>query len=366
MALFNNNTPLRTIIMSLRRRSCNPCFTSRRKCDWAFPICSRCKRNNKNCQYAYHPGLPDRRTPHPGRDPNLTRKYITHQHHQRPTTPSAETVSELEHTRLNIPKSIGHLGTQPQVVALPSHTWVHRQLKDCPQVFATRGETIFIHPTLYRSSFPASIRTAFGICAATLSLNQRTRHLIFRAVDAEVSNLLRSPLGGPLPENLAGFQALVLYQIVRAFYGEPEEQRTAENQEFIVRSIGLRLLRQAEAELPIFPTTRGTWILAESVRRTVLFSFKLYTMYWSFRAGTCKENGALNHLPLSANPEIWDSQDADLENIGRDTIITHGQLLARWEAAPQRKLDHFANFLVVAWKGAPKVEALTHSRIEVE
>lgn len=190
--------------------------------------------------------------------------------------------------------------------------------------------------------------------------------MLFKAVDAEVSSLLGSTLTGPLSENLAAFQALVLYQIMRVFYGDLKEQWTAEQQEFIVRSIGLRLLRQAETELPMPPATRESWILAESVRRAVMFSFKLYTLYWSFRAGVCKENGALNHLPMSSNPAIWDSQDVDLEVVARDTITTHGQLLARWEAAPQRKLSRYENFLVVAWKGSPTVETFRCFRAEGE
>lgn len=345
--------------MSLRRRSCDSCFTSRRKCDRALPICSRCQRNNKNCQYAYLPLPSDGQTAQPGHDLNQISRYD-----QRETTPVALNVAKVEVPWHSMPWSLGQLGTQPRVVGLESHTWVYTQFRDYPQLFATRGENIFIHPTLYRTSFPASIRTAFGICAATLSLNQQTRPLIFQAVDAEVLSLLRSPLTGSLFEKLAAFQALVLYQIVRVFYGDMKEQWAAEQQEFIVRSIGLRLLRQAEAELPMPPTTWETWVLAESVRRAVLFSFKLYTVYWSFRAGTCKENGALNHLPLSANPGLWDSQNVDFEDVARDTIITHGQLLERWQAAPQRKLDRYENLLVVAWKGAPTVEALSHCRIE--
>lgn len=360
------SSSLLTQIMSLRRRSCNPCFTTRRKCDRTFPICSRCQRNNKNCQYAYLPRASDGQTAQPGYQSNQISRYITHQHYQQDTTPSAQNSAELEAQWHSIPKSLGRLGTQPRVVGLESHVWAFAQLRGYPQHFATRGENIFIHPTLYRSFFPASIRTAFGICAATLSLNQQTYSLIFQAVDAEVFNLLRSPLTGTLFESLAAFQALVLYQIVRVFYGDVKEQWAAEQQEYIVRSIGLRLLRQAEEELPMPPTTWESWIFAETVRRTVLFSFKLYTLYWSFRAGTCKENGALNHLPLSANPGIWDSQDVDLENVARDTIIAHGQLLERWQAAPQRKLDRYEKFLVVAWKGAPTVEALSHSRIEDE
>lgn len=352
--------------MSLRRRSCNPCFSTRRKCDRAFPICSRCQRNNKKCQYVYPPRPSDGQTAQPGHDLKQISKHISHQHYQRDKTLSAQRGAEIEVPLYSIPRPLGHLGTQPPVVGLESHAWVYTQVADFPRLFATQGETIFIHPTLYRSSLPASMRTAFGICAATLSLNQQTRPMIFQAVDAEVTSLLGSTLTGPLSENLAAFQALVLYQIMRVFHGDLKEQSTAEQQEFIVRSIGLRLLQQAEAELPIPPTTWESWILAESVRRAVLFSFKLYTLYWSARAGVCKENGALNHLPLSSNPAIWDSQDVDLEIVTRDTIITHGQLLARWEAAPQRKLDRYENFLVVAWKGSPTVEGLRCFRIEDE
>lgn len=327
-----------------------------------MPACSRCQRNNKNCQYAYLPLPSDGQTEQPGQVSNQISRYD-----QRETTPLSQNVAIVGVPWHSVPWSLGQLGTQPRVVGLESHTWAYTQLRDYPQVFATKGENIFIHPTLYRSSFPASIRTAFGICAAvTLSPNQQTRPLIFQAVDAEVLSLLRFSLTGSLFENLAAFQALVLYQIVRVFYGDMKEQWAAEQQEFIVRSIGLRLLRQAEAEIPVPSTTRQSWVLAESVRRTVLFSFKLYTVYWSFRAGTCKETGALNHLPLSANPGLWDSQEVDFENVARDTIITHGQLLERWQAAPQRKLDRYEKFLIVAGKGAPTVEALSQSRIEGE
>lgn len=352
--------------MSLRRRSCNPCFTTRRKCDRTFPVCSRCQRNKKSCQYVYLPLPSDGQAAQPGHELEHVSANITRKNYQLDKTLSASPGTEIAVPWHSISRSLGYLGTQPPTVGMESHAWVYKQFGEFPRLFATKGETIFIHPTLYRSSFPASMRTAFGICAATLTLNQQTRPMIFQAVDAEVSSLLSSTLSGPLSENLAAFQALVLYQIMRIFHGDLKEQWTAEQQEFNVRSIGLRLLRQAETELPMSPTTREDWILAESVRRAVIVSFKLYTLYWSFRAGVCKENGALNHLPLSCNPAIWDSEDVDPENMARDTTITLGQLLTRWEAAPQRKLDRYENLLVVAWKGTPMVEALAKCHIEGE
>ncbi|TPX10078.1 uncharacterized protein E0L32_001275 [Thyridium curvatum] len=266
-------------------------------------------------------------------------------------------------------------------------TWVVHQIRDLPLDFARRAETLFIHQALYGDdgTLPPPLRAAFGICAAaSVSLNEHTRPVFFRALDDEVAELLRAAPSSststtvttPLAEDLARLQAAVLYQIIRLFQGGAEQRVVAERQEFLVRSYGLALLQRADAELhhdePHNDELQSwqAWLLEESVRRTVFVAFKLYTIYSHFRHGVCAETEALAMLPVSSSrpPGSWWSREAFYRLPHKDgglrrrmsptDIVTYGEFTQQWEVAPRGDIDAYEMIMLVGCKGLGRVEAL--------
>lgn len=341
--------------MSIRRQSCDPCFASRRKCDLTYPICTRCERNNKSCHYKYPPQKPqdsitgiDAISSATKTAGNLKRKFdkfdastqLIHDYwaltQQRP--PSS-------------PRWIGPLGNLAPITASKTWNWVFDQIRRCPQVFAERAETIFIHKSLFsEKQLPQPLRTAIGICTGTLS-NKVNHKLLFQVLDSETVALLTSSLTLSLQEELYKLQALTLYQIIRLFYGQMTQRIVAERQEYLVRSYALKLLQLSDTQLRNAPRTWETWILAESIRRTVYIAFKLYTSYAMSRYGMCSEIQAMNMLPISTNSGFWHSSDGyGLQHPVQDGVMTYADFAEFYGKTPRSVVEPFEKLIIVGCK----------------
>ncbi|KKP00425.1 hypothetical protein THAR02_07455 [Trichoderma harzianum] len=210
---------------------------------------------------------------------------------------------------------------------------------------------MFIHKDLFYSTLPIPLRTAFGICTEIVSSNERSQSILFGVIATEISDLLvRDPEGGLL-EDLAGLQASVLYQIIRFFNGDIYQRILAEQQEFLFKSYGLKLLRRVDMELHQTEPNWETWILVESIRRTVIIAFKLYTLYWAFRNGASIETNAIKMLPVSIKPSCWASRETYLQCSDRDQTTTYGDFAARWEISSWKSLGTFEKVLLTSYHG---------------
>jgi hypothetical protein len=358
--------------MSLRRKSCDPCFKARRKCDLEYPVCKRCDKNNKNCHYVYPPILNVVTTRDNG---PMAGKFVS----KWSSVAGNHTQSSLGHEmprylghvdilQLNkqespsIERSLGHLGELEPLSAVQGWAFLSEQIRDYPLVFAIQGQTIFINHNIYADSYPRQLRAAFGLCAGCALLNDQNRSQLFRAVDAEILESLTPALTSTLLEDLVILQTTVLYQIIRLFYGDLEQRIVAERQEYLVRLCSLKLLQRAEKELQNALLTWKDWVLAESIRRTVFISFKLYTVYSHFKNGSCNEYEALGHLPVTAKPSSWTSQETFLKHPDHDKTMTYHEFTSTWAMAPWTTLEPFEKMVLMAWKGSEQFEIMSSQR----
>jgi hypothetical protein len=254
---------------------------------------------------------------------------------------------------LPIPRWLGYLGTLPPVNGTPDNGWIYDLLRNSPLVFATQGEAVFIHKRLYHQILPPQMRSAFGICSACSMLNDNNRSMFFRAVDAEVSILLAPTSKSTLLEDLARLQAAVLYQIMRIFYGNLEQRIKAERQEYLIRAFALMVLRRVDPQTEDTEMEWNKWILAESIRRTAVIAFKLYTMYSIFRHGVCREAVAIGMLPVSPNSGSWSSQSVYAQHSNRDLTLTHHDYARQLAETGRHDLEPFEKLLLVAAKDCP-------------
>jgi hypothetical protein len=262
-------------------------------------------------------------------------------------------VSFVDLDRLPIPRWLGHLGVLPPVTGTPDNGWVYDLLRESPLVFATQGEAVFIHKSLYHQTLPPQIRSAFGICSACSMLNDNNRSYFFRAVDAEVSGLPVSNSKSTLRDDLATLQAAVLYQIIRIFYGSLEQRIKAERQEYLIRAFALSVLQRADAEIEDTEIKWTRWILAESIRRTAVIAFKLFTMYSIFKQGVCSEGVAIGMLPVSPKSGSWSSQSVYAQHSNRGLTLTHHEYARQLAKAGRYDLEPFEQLLLVAAKDCP-------------
>lgn len=292
--------------------------------------------------------------------------------------------------KLNIPKFLGSLGELQRIEgSTESWQWVIGELKRCPRDLATRGEALFMHKNLYRDAMPRAIRAALGTSAAFCMLDEDRRQLLFRALDAEVLELLRTPaladpddgrgqggMGGintsssssssgmSLINELARLQALLLYQMMRMFGGGLEQRLVVEQQRDLLTTWALQLLSRSRAELAGDSARASdagggvgswhSWIVAESIRRTVMIVFMFYGLYSLAMHGFCSELPTLAKLPVSTTPAPWHSEAAFLSR-GRSgeahQTLTYDEFTNYWVVSPPQRLDPFDKFLVVPCKG---------------
>lgn len=411
--------------MSLRRKSCDACFKGRRKCDRDYPTCGTCQRTKKDCHYVYAPissaRLPDdpisadtdtaASVPtHPDISylelegdqsdplsndaaPGTARCSSTSLQRNSPSSWSSSASSGAPPTlpKLNVPNFLGCLGEVQRIEgSTDSWRWVIAELKRCPRDFATRGETLFLHKNLYHDAMPRAIRAALGTSAAFCMLEEDRRQLLFRAVDAEVLELLRDPPlmdpddgrgqggnnasgssggGSTLIDELARLQAIILYQMMRIFGGGLEQHIIVEQQRGLLTTWALQLLRRSQAELggdgDRLSDDVGqvgcwnSWIVAESIRRTVLVVYMFYGMYSLATHGFCAEIPTLSKLPVSTAPASWHSEAAYMarnrSGEARKTL-TYEEFTQAWAVSRPERLDLFDKFLVVPCKGLKGID----------
>ncbi|KAH8689489.1 hypothetical protein BGW36DRAFT_433488 [Talaromyces proteolyticus] len=354
--------------MPFRRKSCDACFSGRRKCDLAFPVCGRCQRNKKECKYAS--------TPQSHADES---DHSSNIYHHRP--PSSTTELDLHSwssddfaidfclndSRLigelltqNIPNMLGELGdVQPVAGTTRSWKWVIRQLKQYPGEFVQHAETPFIHKTFDHGLGGELVRTAFGICAGCVCMNEVNQSMLFAALDIEMANLLDLTVRNSLRADLSRMQAIVLYQIIRLFYGDTKQQAIVEQHHDHIAASALRLLHRANVELDATPATWEIWVLAESIRRTVMIAFLVFSVYSISKHGVCPELPTLSILPVSLKQEFWTSETTYLLHSTEEQIVKYPDFTSLWLASPPRILDPFEKLVLVACKGIEAVEALS-------
>lgn len=413
---------------SLRRRSCNACFKGRRKCDRGYPTCGTCRRTKKSCHYVYAPissasppgdpvsadtdtvNVPPAHADSSSlglagdesdflagqgwpvsdavsRTSQSSSTSLQHNPTPFPSSPfSGLPYAQQTPPKLNIPNFLGGLGEVQRVDgSTDSWRWVIGELRRCPRDLATRGETLFLHKDLYRDAMPRAIRAALGTSAAFCMLDEDRRHLLFRALDAEVVELTRAPppmdadedrvhgfmgsistgsSGLTLIEELARLQAFTLYQMMRMYGGGLEQRIVVQQQRGLLMTWALQLLRRSRAELGGdedrasgaggYTDCWHTWILAESIRRTVMVVYMFYGMYSLATEGFCSELPTLAKLPVSAAPALWNSEAAYLahsQSGEAPKTLTYEEFTYYWMVSPPPRLDPFGKFLVVPCKG---------------
>ncbi|RDL32703.1 Uncharacterized protein BP5553_09159 [Venustampulla echinocandica] len=375
--------------MSLRRRSCDACFKRRQKCDRSSPVCMTCQRLNKLCHYPLPPPeSADNATPffqevgngiavyQPAPDqgafPDLFTSYVSDDVDQfleqelglghesldlNLAQPTPSQVISLEVMSIMIPNLLGPLGDlQPLMGNTQTWQWVIAHLKACPEEFSRRGNNIFLHEQLYLGALPRPVRAAFTVSAAACrSMNKDNRSMIFKVLDAEVLEILQLP-DEDVIQNLAKLQALVLYHIIRLFYGGVEQRVMAELQESLLMTRALRLLQRAQSDIRDGKLDWHSWILAECTRRTVLITFMLCGVYSILTRGICLAFPTLQMLPVSSESTAWISQDGYLQLANPNKTVAYSEFTNRWLCAP-REVESFEKLMLVACKGVETVEA---------
>jgi hypothetical protein len=189
------------------------------------------------------------------------------------------------------------------------------ELRRIPDLVRKRRHTPFIHVEWLRANSHKYLDLA---PAAT---EDSSRSHLFPEFLAVNQNLDLETV--PLTELVTVLQALILFLIRHAFIGHPNTPNGPVRLGFILLARGRTVLwRSGFQRMPHDLTPWHTWILAETVRRTILMSYLIEGTYSAWKAGWCTHRMFVYALPFSAQGRLW---LASSEEEWTATALTSGQ-----------------------------------------
>ncbi|KAJ5721470.1 uncharacterized protein N7483_009404 [Penicillium malachiteum] len=319
------------------RRSCQACARGKRRCDQRSPRCSRCEMRGIGCEYINAPlavtnsaGIPSRKRASP--------------HSRTSSTPSPTIHIPL---RLEIPKEY-----DPAAIR-----FLVNGLRTFPITFATSCKTMFVHPDLYTSGLPASIRDMQALCKLHIQAEQGDSPgnllPLLHQRSAELHRRFNQSLS--FEELLGCSQALLLAQCILALNKGGDPDQYSENISIMLDGIAGRLWQQAPVQLPPTLSRRHAWLLAESVRRTIIVSLILKSTYSLDTRNYSVRTPFVDALPFDVRTNLWDDDSdetwaTDAPNAEDSMISLHGYSDAL-ESGCFHNVPPFGALILAACKG---------------
>ncbi|KAL3491865.1 hypothetical protein BJX62DRAFT_251005 [Aspergillus germanicus] len=304
-----------------RRKSCEACRAAKRRCDLALPACFRCTRRNVACVY---PGLPapevmpellalfnQPEMPDPcmtqftlGNTPTFDSVLLEtpppsiHQPSPLPlknrpqNSPSSVTYSqslEITHVRTRAHAPLSEIMASRYQYALDT-------LSDTPRMMVVENQTPWSHRELYSDGMPKAMQDAYACCALYITKNPINGPVITSHIHTRHQELILTPLPTSTPDLLAHTHALLIYRIMHLF--DPDLHNALSTSPF--DTLSFSALESAAAllfssthfppesdpsdklisNISVLPSTLEStmhfwklWIVEESARRTILFTF---------------------------------------------------------------------------------------------
>lgn len=301
-----------------RHKSCVACIQTKRKCDRTQPKCQRCITTGSACQYIGR----NRARPQQTADQSITRTSADWQlqtfevDHVSSATLLAPITNEVSfdilQQPLNLPlndslpliPNIGDLVTHSQPPFIDPDSKLYARVEYCaarlsliPKLFATTGQTMFIHRQTFQALPSPVLQQAMSACALYSMKTPSTKPLVHQVIHQNVQHLLATTdlTSATNPELLAALQALLLYQLMRLFDGDIRLRAYAEADESttILWASELRT-RACALSMPLHPVSTFSsdshvwqfWLFSESIRRTVVTTFLLQGVYNYLKTGT--------------------------------------------------------------------------------
>lgn len=244
-----------------------------------------------------------------------------------------------------------------------------KRIKSYPKQFVAHGSTPFIHRMLYSNFLPPVIQDILGVCALYTQKQECNQQLVYRILSQKASALIESYNPEKLSpmEHLASVQALILYQVIRLFDGDIRQRADAERTDPILHVWTEQLKLRMEVvsrfsddhhALQIMNFTREVWrnwIFAESIRRTVIISFSIQSMYCFLKNGWDAYHHDILPLTFYGQRALWDATSAQHWLSARKELAALPICLESWDAdireAKPSDMDDLGIMILVLIKG---------------
>lgn len=311
------------------RRSCQACIRSKRKCDQHEPRCTRCDTRGLQCEYINAP-LPVS---------TAVRKRSQWTAPKRPPAPSIHTPLRLEIAK-EYDQGVIH--------------FLVDGLREFPMTFASGNKTLFVHPELHGTGISSlhdarilcqlHAQAQKGTCAGNLSP-------LFRQKSAEFYRYFSR--ASSFEELLCCAQSVLLTQCVLALCDHQNKYTDAITT--MLDAIATRLWQQAPVQLPSTLSRRRAWLLAESVRRTIIVSLMLRSAYSLKTRNYSTRNPFVDALPFDVRTKLWDDDCdtslLDSESGSPSSMVSLHEYSDALESGRIHDVDPFGALILAACKG---------------
>jgi hypothetical protein len=232
------------------------------------------------------------------------------------------------------------------------------KLKNCVSSLVLDNRTLFMHPKILNIEIPEIYQDALSVCSLYMHKTTQNTGAVFQVLDSKVNYLVTASTFLPcdILSNLFALQALLIYQIIRVFDGDPRQRAYAERDFDLLDSWTLRLhanyfeAEQASAHLRNHPR----WIVLESIRRTVMVSVLLRDLYGAMKDNVLTLVPLISQLPVSTNNGLWKrTEDSETEDEAvSEVIFTYGEFTQKWNEGCVTGIDDYGKTLLVACRHA--------------
>jgi hypothetical protein len=227
-------------------------------------------------------------------------------------------------------------------------------MREFPATFARNRKTNFIHPDLYIRKWPTQLIEAYGLCRLHTDIEQHKGtgtatlgpHLRLQLINLNHQFAHATSF----EELLACSQALILIQCIallrddQTSYSDGISSRLAD--------LGQRLWQQAPIQLPHTLSPRRAWVYAESVRRTIIVSFMLRSVYSLHRRNYSVRTPFIDSLPFDVRTSLWDAPgEAWTECPSKVNMVSLHEYSGMLQSGQVHNITPFGRLVLAACRG---------------
>jgi len=187
------------------------------------------------------------------------------------------------------------------------------QFVQYPSSWLKSGTAPFIHPNLYAAGIPPPLKAAYSAAAVYTTITPENSALAWTVIETMADTILQSDTysSWTTQDLLARVQALCIVQIIRLFGPDIRQRHLAELTEPTLGLWTETLGAQTSVERTL--STRSaeswrSWLLAESIRRTVIMSLMIRGVYSLVKYGHCNLAPQVTALSFTAQKRLWDAR----------------------------------------------------------
>lgn len=222
-----------------------------------------------------------------------------------------------------------------------------------PLLFAESMKTHFIHPELWPGKLaPPPIQDVHAICQLYAHSNNTTMLLaLLKRTLAHHHRRISNHVD--FEGLLASAQALLLTQCMLIGIENPSIPYSEANHALLL-AVSHKLWQQAPIQLPSTLSPRRAWILAESVRRTIIVGFMLRSVYSLKKRNHSVRTPFVDSLPFDIRTSLWDeTSDSFINGVDNqaDSIVSLHQYSGMLENGLVHGIPPFGGLILAACRG---------------